>query len=178
MGDWIHNDTWVCRVSYCHSLAPLAKNTLWQWSKLFFFSPSHFRPIHWKNCPFWSVGYPNAICYIFFSQRASPEPLWRLVQGGPLHFENRWSQPCHVTPLLSYGEIYKAARTHSCWLQPVQLAQQWQHGSLYLGRHFQLSNIALWGTQQIGFAFPLNCKNCLACYHGEQLDKNGLYTDE
>lgn len=110
-------------------------------------------------CSFSSVGHPNVnsnyFCYTRFSQKASPELLWH----PPPHFENHWSRPCHVTALQFYGEIYKAAQAHSCWLQPEQLAQQWQHRNLYLGRHFQLSNIALWGTQQTGLAFPLHCTN-------------------
>lgn len=87
------------------------------------------------------------------------------------NFENQWSQPCHITGLEFYGEIYKAAQAHSRWLQPVQLAQQQQHESLYLGRYFQLSNIALWGTQQTGLAFPSYCTSGLLPCKAVQQDK-------
>lgn len=63
----------------------------------------------------------------------------------------------HVTSQLysSKATSKKAARAHSHWLQWERIAWWQQHRSIYLGCHSQLSNTALWGTQQTWLAFPL-----------------------
>lgn len=120
----------------------------------------------------------STVCFFFLKVTFPWTSLAPPPGRCPSPFENRWSGQRHITVLQFYGEIYKAAQAHSCWLQPVQLAQQWEHGSLYLGRHFQLSNKALWGTQQTGLAFPLYCTSCLTRYHAEQEGKERLHKDE